>query len=57
MSFGMTTSFPQHRDCLHIVIPAEGGNPGRVTVHGETISEMGKSMEDKMDGARQSRVE
>jgi hypothetical protein len=35
----------------------EGANPGRVTVQGETISGMGKSLEDKMDGAKQSRVE
>jgi hypothetical protein len=50
------TSFPQQRQ-----FRAKGGNPGRVTVHGETISETGKSLEDKvednMDGAGQSRVE
>jgi hypothetical protein len=44
----------------HNVIPANGGNPGKVTVHGETVSrngeEMAESLEDKMDRAGQSRV-
>ncbi len=50
---------PQQRHCGedHNVIPANGGNPGRVTVQSETISGMGESLEDKMDGAKQSRVE
>lgn len=26
-----------HRHCLHTVIPEKGGNPGRVTVGGETV--------------------
>jgi hypothetical protein len=42
---------------INNVIPAKGGNPGKGTVHGETISEMGKSLEDKMDGVRRSRAE
>jgi len=33
-----------------------GGNPGKVTVQGEQFQEMGKSLEDKMDRAGQSRV-
>ncbi len=35
-------SLPPHRTCLHVVIPAKRGNPGKVTVHGERVSGNGK---------------
>jgi len=35
----------------------KGGNPGKVTLQGEQLQEMGKSREDKMDGAERSRLE
>ena len=44
------------------VIAAKAGTQEKITVHGETVlskqlQERGKSLEDKMDRARQSRVE
>jgi hypothetical protein len=52
-----TTLFSQQHYSSSQRRSREGGNPGKVTVHGETISEIAKSLEDRMDGSGQSWVE
>gem|GEM_PF-4255256 len=53
----LTTSFPRYSHCLNILIAAKSEIQEEQLCRARQFQAMGKSLEDKMDRARQSRAQ